>query len=297
MELNINSSTKYKISNFCKLSTSLGCVYGLVLFSLGFNSPVLAIVDNEASAHTGLKEGWSRSAKVSHESSSGNSETFSLGTTFSIERHHLLSNAQPTLPASTRYSDTNQFISRFRILGSYDFQESNDTTVKNVSYLHTRWTRMWNPTLGYELFMQNEFNEFKRIENRLLLGLGFRVDMLRTQETGLWFGSAYMYESKELDTEGLSNISATERADRWSNYATFVKRFSEEKIVLQNTLYYQPNFSDMQDYDLYNNLQLSFSINGSARVGVQHRYQYDSLPPGDVEKADSHIKSFFALSF
>ena len=259
----------------------------------------LAIVDNEVSAGSSLSEGWSRKFRFSHSSSSGNTDTMILGATFSVEKHHLFSSSTDSIAneVSENHSDPNQFIHRFRILGSYDLQETNDEKVKNVSYLHTRWTEMQSRFWGYETFMQNEFNEFKRINNRLLLGIGLRFDVYRTLKTGFWFGTGYMYERKELDVDDFPDEEETESSNRWANYMTIIKRMDENRLVFQNTLYYQPDFEESDDYEVFNNMNVSYKINKHVSVGMQMLYQYDSQPPTSIEKTDRNVKSFISVSF
>ena len=271
----------------------------LTLCALSFSTS-WAIVDNETSASAQIHDGWSRKFRFSHSSSSGNTDTLILGASFGIEHHRLFTSSDTVDSTGSKksyYSDPNQFQQRFRILGSYDLQETNDEKVKNVSYLHTRWTDMWNNTLGYEVFMQNEFNEFKRINNRLLLGFGLRADIYRTSRTGFWVGSGYMYESKKLDVDDFPGEDDSEINHRWANYLTWIKRFDENRFMLQNTLYYQPAFEDFEDYELFNNFNASYRINKTVSVGMQVLYQYDSLPPTSIEKADRQIKSFITVSF
>lgn len=148
------------------------------------------------------------------------------------------------------------------IKGEYFKQKENGETseIENKGLLHFRYTH----PLSYfyvEGYLQNEFDDLRKLENRQLIGGGVRFDIDNSSFfDSLFIGSGLMYEKEVYNLESLKVQSILKN----SNYLTFTK-FINEDITYDTTVYLQINTSDIKDYRLLNISTFTFNI--SQNVG------------------------------
>ena len=68
----------------------------------------------------------------------------------------------------------------------------------NQTFAHARWTAMWHPRVGLDVFAQYQTNLFLRMQARAVGGPGVGVEAIRTKHLALWAGSAVMFEYDQL---------------------------------------------------------------------------------------------------
>ena len=146
--------------------------------------------------------------------------------------------------------------------GEY-FQQETDgikQDLENKGMLHLRYT---HPVKSFYLegFIQNEFDDFRSLENRQLFGGGVRFPLTSSSFfDSMFVGSGVMHEKEVYKLD--NNLEITEFKS--TNYLTLSKAI-KNNISLSTTMYYQFNTSKMKDYRLLAISTINFDI--SDRVG------------------------------
>jgi hypothetical protein len=146
--------------------------------------------------------------------------------------------------------------------GEY-FQQETDgikQDLENKGMLHLRYT---HPVKSFyvEGFIQNEFDDFRSLENRQLFGGGVRFPLTSSSFfDSMFLGSGVMYEKEVYKLD--NNLEITELKS--TNYLTLSKAI-KNNISLSTTMYYQFNTSKVKDYRLLAISTINFDI--SDRVG------------------------------
>ena len=146
--------------------------------------------------------------------------------------------------------------------GEY-FQQETDgikQDLENKGMLHFRYT---HPVKSFymEGFIQNEFDDFRALENRQLIGGGVRFPLTSSSFfDSMFVGSGVMHEKEVYKLD--NNLEITELKS--TNYLTLSKAI-KDNISLSTTMYYQFNTSKVKDYRLLAISTINFDI--SDRVG------------------------------
>jgi len=164
-------------------------------------------------------------------------------------------------------------------------------------FSHLRWTRMWVPRLGTELFTQYQYNEFKKLSARSLLGAGGRWVITRGQSADLYFGTGYFYEFEKLDIPVGSTADQFSRQHRWNNYFSFNTSISDGLVNIGNTVYFQPRLDEFSDFRISNEGEIKFTISSTLSFLVSMSIGFDSAPPPGVKQLDTTTTNKIRFSF
>lgn len=176
------------------------------------------------------------------------------------------------------------------------FAERNDSTFLGNAFAHARWTGMWHPVIGSDLFAQFQYNEFLRLNRRILTGAGVRVEALRLPEVLASFGTSYMFESERVDTEAAFPDDPETIAHRWSSYGVMRSSLFDDRLILQATIYFQPRFDDFNDHRVLTQFEGEATITEILSLGVNVMQMYDSRPPNDVTRLDLRMTNTVKLT-
>ena len=165
----------------------------------------------------------------------------------------------------------------------------------NQTFAHARWTAMWHPRFGSDVFAQYQTNLFLRMRVRAVGGPGLRVEVLRSKYLSLWAGSTVMFEYDQLSprdgsTEPLSTFDV-----RWSNYITLRLALFDARLLLQNTTYAQPRFDAFTDARFLNETEVMAKVVDALMIGVTVSVLHDTQPPEGVVPTD--LRAFTVLRF
>ncbi|MEX1362639.1 MAG: DUF481 domain-containing protein [Nannocystaceae bacterium] len=195
------------------------------------------------------------------------------------------------------------FRDRWVLLTSGAFVRVGENDVVNRGFGHTRYTRMWRPRIGSDVFAQVQFDAFTRLRVRMVGGLGVRVDPIRREHVQAWLGSGYMVEYEVND---IIQPQPGEPADphpavlvnhRWTNYLVLQLQLADARFVVRNTAYAQPLLTDFTDVRVLDSVQLEARVGENFAVGFSLDTQYDSRPPRTVVPVDLLLGSYLRLGF
>ena len=194
-----------------------------------------------------------------------------------------------------KFRDKNEkFNNKILFHGNFALIRAENENLNNNWFLHLRYNKELTQFFRVEGFVQSQENQLLAISSRNLIGGGIRLkplqDMRNKKERNLhlYIGLAYMYE-----TERSKNFNVDFYNHRASSYLTAAFKFNDSKLVIINTLYYQPLLKDFDNFRLSEELSIEFPI--SDTVGFQTSFNYflnNRTPAGDAE-----YQSFMGFGF
>lgn len=176
------------------------------------------------------------------------------------------------------------------------FAEQGGERFVGNAFGHVRWTAMWIARVGSELFGQVEYDEFLRVQRRLLMGVGPRFVLVEGEPVALAVGTAYMLEYERLDIPASDPHPQRTLYQRSSTYAS-VRVAVNDVLSLVNTAYVQPRFVRPADTRVLQELELVFSVAAHLKFTATARLRLDTDPPSEVEKLDLELKNGLELQW
>lgn len=178
------------------------------------------------------------------------------------------------------------------VRGEYSFASGERITSRIMEHLRYRYRL--SELLSVESFLQHEYDEFRRLQLRGLLGVGPRFKVKDTEELGLVLGAALMLEHERLRRDGEPDAGARWTDARVSSYVlTRVKLM--ENVSLLETLYAQPRVARPSDIRLLNETALAVTPNTQLTLRVGFTLIYDAAPPATVSPLDTHLTTTLSL--
>mgnify|MGYP006075161833 FL=1 len=245
----------------------------IIFFTLLFCSIVSSgqSIVNTEKLFTNNDEGLGVSAELSGSSISGNASVllmeYSLNFSYKNENHYL------------------RFLS-----GGENIYQDNDE-VSNSLFTQLRYNYFINKKSRFFAFSQIQSNAILLLERRLLLGAGYRTNLIgirkdSTRRFNLDFSAGVMQEEELLNS---INLPSSEKD--YTNYTRAI--FSlvgiidiKDKFTLVNTTYFQQYIKNFDDFRLLNETNFMFKINKWLSFSIDIEYRFDSEPPSILKDRD-----------
>ena len=248
---------------------------GVMLLNLVIASPALAIV-NTLPAPGKEISGFSGSATLKGSLKTGNTDIMDIG--LSGAAIYGSEDFQTSLRASINYG------------------EKSDETFLNNTFEHLRFRYKLNEWLTPEAFIQHQFNEFRAIKFRGLVGLGAAFTLWDSDGSFLVLGTTYMLEREVANGEKIS-LEAQKIVSRLSNYVQLSLK-TINNVVLSSTVFVQPLLADFSDLRIYNESGFSVKVHENIAVGTSFKLTYDSKPlTDDVKNLDTTTVATLTFKF
>jgi hypothetical protein len=238
--------------------------------------------------------GFSGSFNTSFALSTGNVERLSLGVGGGLQYWTLHPEGaghgdRPVPEGVPRF-----FKDRWVLITNGNFVRFALNEVVNSGFAHMRYTRMLLPRLGPDVFTQAQYNQFMRLNVRMLAGTGLRVDPIRRRRVQVWGGTGYMAELERYDVVAEDPHPAEVANHRWTSYGVLQVRLWEAAVVARSTTYAQPRFDDFRDFRVLESLQIEARAVPMLALGIELEVQYDSRPPlvSGVQPLDLFLTSY-----
>ncbi len=240
-----------------------------------------------------FQEHWSGSVDGSLALARGNVSLVSAGAGARVQYQtlHPVGEVEEGEPAPVPFLRQRVFLR-----ASASFSAANDARVANQGFGHLRWTGMWHPRVGPDVFMQHQYNEFQRLRLRSLFGAGARFDMVHLPEFLMWGATGYMFERERIDVEDGAPDAEESIAHRWASYLTMRLTALEGKLLIQNTVFVQPRFDALDDMRLLEELEVMAKLSDEFSFGTTFSLQHDTRPPTGVKRTDARIATTFRLA-
>ncbi len=182
---------------------------------------------------------------------------------------------------------------REMLVGSKSYGNSRGVRDTNKAFVHLRHRYDWTDTWALEGFAQAQQNEFARLKLRTLLGGGLRWSY-QNQQLELHLGLGSFFEREAL--RAAAGVAPTSQLWRGNSYVS-VRYVINERIRLQNTVYYQPAWRDMTDYRLLDDAALHIALNDSLDLKIVIEMAQDSRPPAGIKHIDTSYKTGLSFRF
>ena len=254
----------------------------LIVFSFCFlilSSIAYAQVNTEAMRLLDLEPGWYNKLGLSLDYSSGNTNILAFKTSFR--------------------SDYVWKSSHTFVVTNFRLGRKDGKSFTNRGFAHLRDIYALSQMVMIEGFLQKQFNESIRLDDRELAGGGLRLVVMHPKKKSkylslmyLYVGIGAMWEYEKLNTDEALETNLL----RSTNYVTGRLELSE-RVTASTTCYFQPDLEQPSDYRilLEGNLQLDIADNLSFSNKLSLRY--DSEPPSDVKNTDLEIVHGINISF
>ncbi len=191
--------------------------------------------------------------------------------------------------------NTPNFYSFLIGLGDYKWQAGKQFS--NEALFHLRFVKRLSENFEVETFTQYDHNRSRSLFFRALVGAGIRFNILKSESSELWIGSAYMFERQNVEITKPVVFEEWSNFHRWSNYITFDLRI-KEGVDFITVNYYQPSFENFNDYQFLSENNIIFGISGGFSFIAKFKMRFDNIPPDDtIKKLDTKTDLGFIIRF
>lgn len=195
-------------------------------------------------------------------------------------------------------SDLHLKLNRSHLLLKASYQKGYQAKdlFQNNGFGHFRYTLMYHDFLGYEGFTQTEFDTFKALELRQLIGLGIRTELEPIKKLSINSGLGVMNDYEQLKDK---STSSNPRVNSYLVVKYFINK--DTSSFFSAIFYYQPLLFLYEDFRIKNEANLKTFIGKlkSTKLYVisSFTYLYDSRPPEDIVTDDRVFKVSFSLDW
>ncbi len=178
------------------------------------------------------------------------------------------------------------------LVGSHAYGKSSGNRDTNKSFVHLRHRYALNRIWAAEAFAQAQQNEFAQLKLRTLYGGGLRYSReVSGHAIHLGLGSFYEYEKLRVTAN-------TPDTRLWRGNIYFAWHFAvNNRIRLQNTIYYQPAWKSSADFRLLDDAAISIALAEQLDLKLSLEVAHDSLPPAGIRQTDISYKTGLGLRF
>lgn len=262
---------------------------GSIVVVLLVHRPAAAQVNAESLRPNPFKPGWTASVDGSLAVSRGNIELLDVGGGARIQY-------QTVHPASRAPGPLPWTLHRTFLTLNGRFAEKVGSPFVSQAFLFGRWTAMWHPRVGQDLFVQFQFNEFLRLRRRSVAGTGVRVEIVHHPVFLVAAGTGYMIEYEKIDVAPGAADPPTSVSHRSANYLTARATLWQGALIVQNTLFVQPRFDAPSDIRVLDDFEVMAKVTDHFSLGTTVSVLYDSAPPTGVVPTDLRLTSTVRLS-
>lgn len=241
------------------------------LIGFTFATPADAAILNSLRGFDHEEKGWSGSVEGSYAASGGNTDE----STFASAGRVQWRGGRNT----------------YRLMGSAERTTSRgEETAKSVMG-HLRHNYDLTDRWATVAFLQAQHNPFQRLDSRYLAGLGLRFDLIEEGPV-LWsVGAVHMYESERIKDE--DDRTEVHRLSAYSSAEAELR----EGVKLDALLFYQPRWSDFEDWRMLGQVELEVELTGVLALFTGYKIEHDATPPAGVEKTDWTTTTGLRASF
>jgi hypothetical protein len=208
------------------------------------------------------------------------------------------------LQASGQMGNTEKFSSQFSTTGAYRLDQNEWLYLANYKYgtsfkikdtnlgsAHLRHTWGYLNPLAYELFIQSEFDEFKRLNSRNYLGGNLRFRLIGNDDHTVYAGLGSFYE-----IEDFAGMEEDEEHFRGNIYLSQVHNIGSASSMFL-TLYYQPILTETNIYRVRLQAGLDVPLTKALSLSLTLNASHDTGLPENVKKTDSDYLAGFSLTY
>jgi putative salt-induced outer membrane protein YdiY len=229
-------------------------------------APVLAQEEEEAK-----EPNWKNNVGLSYLSTSGNSETTTMGLDFTFER-------RPT-PWG------------LEIVGSFNRAEDNEVLTAQRYYLNGRAKRKLSERMNFFAGLSGERDRFAGFDLRTLVESGIEYSALTGPKHLLAFDVGLTY----TDEDRIPPEEDTSFAGAVAGLA-YEFKINDSTSLTQRLLYY-PNFDETADWRIHSDTGLQVSMTSLLAIKLSYELRYRNEPIGDAVATDTTGRVSLVMNF
>jgi hypothetical protein len=250
------------------------------LFVCGFSTMAAPahgqIVNVQSLVGRAVQDGWTGNAALSGDWLAGNSRLRAGSAT------------------ATQYWRGGPWLGLLTVAGAYGIKGSatgwQETPFQQKIFEHGRLRRQLSDHLSAEAFVQHEYDRWRRLELRALVGGGLRWDGHPIDGLALAAGLSLMGQAEQLLSPKAGDPLGLVYELRLSSYLSGALELSKNAAV-SATLYAQPQPMDPADIRGLVDVALQVAATPRWSLKLQHSLALDSRPPIGVEGYDATTKA------
>jgi hypothetical protein len=178
-----------------------------------------------------------------------------------------------------------------------EYGTSRGLTLTRKSFEHVRLRAELDCRWRWEAFAQHEYDQFRRLSLRALVGTGPAFQIIDDKTMALLAGAAYLYEYEQLDTRlGTLDAGARSNAHRTSIYLTGHEELGAGATIVE-TVYAQPRLDDPRDLRLLGELAVQTRLSSRLAIRNSLNVAYDRTPPDRVKRYDTALEVALLAAF
>jgi hypothetical protein len=178
--------------------------------------------------------------------------------------------------------------------GEYGFAQEELIVSKLLEHLRYRYR--FTEWVSGETFVQHEYDAFRRLQLRALVGAGPRFTPWSSDTARLVLGVSMMLEHERLRRDDEPDAGARSTDLRLSSYVIGRVRLMEN-ISLVETVYVQPRLTKFSDVRLLNETLLAVEANKRVTFTTGFVLTYDAAPPATVSRMDTQLRTGIGVRF
>jgi hypothetical protein len=171
----------------------------------------------------------------------------------------------------------------------------DDVPFRERVFEHLRYRRAFDERWGFEAFVQHEYDRWRRLNLRALVGGGPRLEVPISKDTHAAIGAAYMWQGEELLKPQAGDVQGFYVEHRLSAYITGGTKLNEH-VTVAGTAYLQPNLGAINDVRGLIDGGLTVALTKKLGLKVTYVIALDSRPPETVRGYDLTGKIGFAYA-
>jgi Protein of unknown function, DUF481 len=184
------------------------------------------------------------------------------------------------------------------LVGQLAYGEKNNDSYLNKGFAHLRGVRNLGKRFKIEIFLQEEFNKFINLEERSIIGGGFRLHIIQHKKAKSSFdfstGFGLMYEKERFSQSDLNLKKEDTSFFKSTNYISL--KYSHNKFTLGNVSYIQLNIGEEESTRIYSDLNFAVKLSKVLSYTADINYRYDSNPAPNIENYDFKLKNGLTLT-
>ena len=166
---------------------------------------------------------------------------------------------------------------------------SRGLTLTKKSFEHLRLRYAIDCHWRWEAFAQHEYDAFRRISIRALVGSGPAFRFFATRPATVLAGAAYMFELEDLDGRaGATDAGERSLFHRASFYVTGTHEIGESASITE-TVYVQPRLRHPSDVRVFAEVALTSKLSRRLALSDALTFAYDRTPPDEIERLDTQL--------
>lgn len=183
------------------------------------------------------------------------------------------------------------------VLARGEYGTSRGLTLTRKSFEHLRTRIHLDDRWRWELFGQHEYDQFRRLSLRALVGTGPAYQLFDTKPIAVLAGAAYLFEYDRLDRRpGVADPGRRTIEHRASLYLTGRENLSATVTIVE-TVYLQPRIDHPADLRILGELSVLSKL--AARVALRNSFTvaYDDTPPDGIKRYDTALELAVLVTF